>query len=112
MKDETDDDPENILNSANYWIIAPYTVEGLYLAQKIMKKFFFGVKAPDKHVLVVVEPDGNPVYYFRRKLMTAKQLSSIVGSTPEKLSSAKIVRLRIKQDLSLPQPTVNYWGEA
>lgn len=114
QSDLRDEGPSDVnLNPKDYWVIAPLSVEGMFLSGKLMKLYYKDIKEADQDIVIVIQPSGMPTYYMRKTRMTAEQLGKIIGKTVEQLQGATVIKLRGKAPPpEIPTPNVPYWGEA
>lgn len=98
-----------MLMPEDFYIIEPKASEWVYVIQKLIRETD-GIKPDD--VILSLEL-AYPVYYLRRTKFSAERIATLVGSTPQAVSHAKVIRLEpFAESGNLPAPTVPYYGEA
>lgn len=98
-----------MLMPEEYYIVEAKASEWVYVIQK----FITDTKDVAVGDVVLSLELPYPVYYLRRDRFDGPELARVVGSTPSRIASAKIIRLEpFKVSGNLPKPTVPYSGEA
>lgn len=98
-----------MLMPEEYYIIEPKASEWVYVIQKII----MGTKGLVPGDVIVNLELAFPVYYLRRDKFPVEVIARGIGATPKATAAAKVIRLEpFASSANLPNPTVNYYGEA
>lgn len=109
---QVDDDTIEKLTPDKYWVLQTSSVEGRYIATQLVNSHFKDMKPESEDVVVGWRPDGTLIYWLRKTKLPVEALSVVTGYRVEALREAKLIKLKVKVDPTLPQPTVDYWGTA
>lgn len=111
MVDIDDDDDVMQVTLADYWQFVAKSVEWIY----VLKKLGDSVKQPPemRHAATATHSSGAPLYLLKKEFYAPEVIAKALGLPADKLAGYEgpIVLKGAAED-TLPEVTVNYWGEA
>lgn len=103
-------DDQMQIDISNYWKVKAQGIEWIYVIQRLIKT----TPGDDPTGVYLTEghENGELVYLLKKERYPAKELARVTGIAQAVIEQKGAVRLSLTPRADLPQPTVDYWGEA
>lgn len=105
--------PSKPLLVKDYFIFETTSFEWLWVIQNMISKVKDEMDPHDVLLIAPKEGNADPSYYLKKTRFPADVIAKALGTTPEKVEAAKIIRLKpFETPEGIPEPTVGYYGVA
>ena len=94
----------------DYWKLSIDGIEWVYVVRKLIDLYLKDIPIVE-FPFVIAAGEGKPLYYLKRRYIPASAIVKATGKTLEQVEKMEVIDLRVSKK-DLPNPTVDYWGEA
>ena len=101
--------PEGV-DAKDYWTFRVRGVSFMYAMKKLTK--LLGEDYVSEKTMLVFPFNSALTFMFAKKRISPEQITRVLGLSAEALEKKSYFTLIEKTNPDLPQPTVDYWGEA